>query len=218
MKLLPLYTTDEGGSVLVSSDTWPNVGGVLGLTRAQIAEARARACSRRAAAGSPTWLGRTTRWSSMPANYPAESFNHVHLWQEEPLCALLWYQKHLNAPVRAGFAGPPPTEADCKVPRGADRTWPALNREGMFRTPRAGVEFGDVVLTWYANQGETPLASPRGQLQDHIALSVGDLDAWVAKLRDEGVRLLEQPYRLGETRAVMIEGPSKEALELVEVR
>ena len=39
--LLPLYTTDEGGSVLVSSDTWPNVGGVLGLTRAQIAEARA---------------------------------------------------------------------------------------------------------------------------------------------------------------------------------
>jgi hypothetical protein len=38
--LLPLYTTEEGGSVLVSSDTWPNVGGVLGLTRSQIAEAR----------------------------------------------------------------------------------------------------------------------------------------------------------------------------------
>jgi hypothetical protein len=29
--------------------------------------------------------------------------------------------------------------------------------------------------------------------------------------------LLEPPYRLGETRAVMIEGPSREALELVEV-
>jgi 4-hydroxyphenylpyruvate dioxygenase-like putative hemolysin len=87
----------------------------------------------------------------------------------------------------------------------------------MFRTPRAGVEFGDVVLTWYANQGDTPLVSSRGQLQDHIALSVGDLDAWVAKLRGEGVRFLEQPYALGETRAVMIEGPSLEALELVEV-
>ena len=47
------------------------------------------------------------------------------------------------------------------MPRGADRTWPALNREGMFRTPRAGVEFGDVVLTWYANQGEPPLVEPR---------------------------------------------------------
>jgi len=41
VQLLPLYTTDEGGSVLVSSDTWPSIGNVLGLTREQIAEARA---------------------------------------------------------------------------------------------------------------------------------------------------------------------------------
>jgi 4-hydroxyphenylpyruvate dioxygenase-like putative hemolysin len=88
----------------------------------------------------------------------------------------------------------------------------------MFRTPRAGVEFGDVVLTWYANQGERPLASSRGQLQDHIALSVADLDAWADKLRAEGVKMLEQPYQLGASRALMIEGPSREALELVEVR
>ena len=209
MKPLPLYTTDEGGSVLVSSDTWPNVGGVLGLTRAQIAEARAKGVQPPGGGGFAYMAGPDNALVEYAGNYPAERFNHVHLWQEEPLCALLWYQRHLNAPVRAGFAGPPPTEADCKVPRGADRTWPALNREGMFRTPRAGVEFGDVVLTWYANQGETPLASPRGQLQDHIALSVGDLDAWVAKLRGEGVVLLEEPYRLGETRAAMIEGPSQ---------
>jgi hypothetical protein len=47
---------------------------------------------------------------------------------------------------------------------------------------------------------------------------VGDLDAWVAKLRDEAVVFLEAPYRIGQTRAAMIEGPSREALELVEVR
>src|SRR5713226_4988215 len=41
VKLLPLYTTDEGGYVLVSSDTWPGTGGVLGLTKPQIAEAKA---------------------------------------------------------------------------------------------------------------------------------------------------------------------------------
>src|SRR5262245_27633982 len=29
--LLPLYTGDGGGSVLISSDTWPGTGGVLGL-------------------------------------------------------------------------------------------------------------------------------------------------------------------------------------------
>ena len=45
-----------------------------------------------------------------------------------------------------------------------------------------------------------------------------NLDAWVARLRGEGVKFLEQPYKLGDTRAVMIEGPSREALELVEVK
>ena len=87
----------------------------------------------------------------------------------------------------------------------------------MFRTPRAGVEFGDVVLTWYMNQGSEPLAPSRGQMQDHIGLGVADLDAWVAKLEGEGVRFLDGPYRLGDTRAVMIEGPSREGIELVEV-
>jgi 4-hydroxyphenylpyruvate dioxygenase-like putative hemolysin len=72
-------------------------------------------------------------------------------------------------------------------------------------------------MWWYANQGEAPLVSSRGQLQDHIALSVSDLDAWADKLRGEGVTLLEPPYPLGATRALMIEGPSREALELVEV-
>jgi len=47
---------------------------------------------------------------------------------------------------------------------------------------------------------------------------VTDLDAWVAKLRREGVTILQEPYRLGDTRAVMIEGPSREALELVEIK
>jgi 4-hydroxyphenylpyruvate dioxygenase-like putative hemolysin len=66
--------------------------------------------------------------------------------------------------------------------------------------------------------GDRPLVSTRGHLADHIALSVSNLDAWVTKLRGEGVKFLEEPYKLGETRALMIEGPSHEALELVEVK
>ena len=42
--------------------------------------------------------------------------------------------------------------------------------------------------------------------------------SWIAKLQGEGVAFLTAPYRLGDTRAVMIEGPSREAIELVEVR
>jgi catechol 2,3-dioxygenase-like lactoylglutathione lyase family enzyme len=213
----PLYTSDEGESVLISSDTWPGEAGALGRTREEIASARAKNIQ-------PTRKGGFAYMSGGPedalfeiaGDYPSERFNHVHMWHEHPFCALLWYKKHLNAPVRAGFPDTDLTAQNCVVPRGEDRTWPALNREGMFRTPRAGVEFGDVVLTWYANQGEEPLVSSRGQMQDHIGLSVADLDAWIAKLKGEGVTFLDGPYRLGDTRAVMIEGPSREVIELVE--
>jgi uncharacterized glyoxalase superfamily protein PhnB len=217
VKMQPLYTTEEGGSVLISSDTWPSVGNTLGLTRAQIAEAKQKDVQ-------PTHKGGFAYMAGGPENalfeiagdYPQERFNHVHMWHEQPFCALLWYKKHLNAPVRQGFPDTELSEDNCRVERGADRTWPALNREGMFRTPRAGVEFGDVVLTWYANQGDAPLAPSRGQQQDSIGLKVADLDAWADKLHAEGITFLEEPDEFGPTRAFIIEGPSKEALVLVE--
>ena len=218
VELLPLYTSEEGGSVLISSDTWPGQGGVLGLTKAQIAETKRKGLGPAGGGGFAYMKGPDDALVEFAGDHAAERFNHVQLYQEDPFCAQLWYQKHFNAPPRAGWGGLRVTEAACKVQRGADRTWPALNREGMFRTPRAGVEFGDVALIWYANQGEKPLASSRGQLQDHIALSVTDLDDWIDKLRGENVTFLEQPYILGDTRAVMIEGPSREALELVEIK
>jgi hypothetical protein len=92
-----------------------------------------------------------------------------------------------------------------------------MERDGLYRSPRAAVDFSGVALTWYANQGNAALAPTRGSLYDHIALSVSNLDGWITKLRGEGVTLLEGPYPLGDTRAVMIEGPSREALELVEI-
>jgi catechol 2,3-dioxygenase-like lactoylglutathione lyase family enzyme len=217
VELLPLYTTDEGGSVLISSDTWPSIGGVLGLTREQIAEAKAKGVRPAGGGGFAYMRGPDNALVEYAGNHPAERFNHIHLYQEDPIAAFAWYQQHLSAPARPGYVPTPATEAGHQVSRGSDRTWPALNHEGMFRTPRAGVEFGDVSMMWYANQGDRPLASPRGQLQDHIALSVADLDAWADKLRSEGITFLEQPYPLGDTRALMIEGPSREAIELVEI-
>jgi catechol 2,3-dioxygenase-like lactoylglutathione lyase family enzyme len=218
VKLSPLYKEETGGEIFVSSDTWPNIGNTLGLTKAQIAEAKARHAEPTRVGGFAYMEGPDNALFEIAGNHGQERFNHVHMWQDDPFCALIWYQKHLNAPLRPGYDGTDLTEADCRVPRGAERTWPALKQEGMFRTPRAGVEFGDVSMMWYANQGETPLVSPLGQLQDHIGLSVSDLDPWIDKLKGEGVKFLNGPYPLGDTRAVMIEGPSKEALELVEVK
>ncbi|MGH7310887.1 MAG: VOC family protein [Candidatus Rokuibacteriota bacterium] len=218
VQLLPLYTTDEGGSVLVSSDTWPGTGGVPGRTKAQIAEAKATGVQPARTGGFGYMHGPDGALVEYAGNHAAERFNHVHMYQDDPFCAQLWYQQHLNAPVFAGRTSSTPlTESTCKVARGAERSWPALEQQGMFRAPAAAVVFGDVALPWYMNQGDRPLAPTRGQLYDHIALSVSDLDVWIAKLRREGVRFLEEPYKLGATRAVMIEGPSREALELVEV-
>ena len=222
--LMPLYTTDEGGSVLVSSDTWPGMGGVLGLTKAQIADARAKGVKSLGGAGFAYIAGPDGALIEYQGNFPRERFNHVHMYQEDPFCAQLWYRTHLNAPgPQAGTSGAAGggterTEANCKVSRASDRTWPALERQGMFRTPAAGVTFGDVAMNWYMRQTETPLVSTRGHLMDHVGLSVGDLDAWVAKLKREGVTFLEEPHALGNTRAAIIEGPSREAIELVEVK
>jgi catechol 2,3-dioxygenase-like lactoylglutathione lyase family enzyme len=224
VKLAPLYTTDAGGYVYISSDTWPGTGGVLGLTRAQILDAKARGVKPLGGGGFAYILGPENTLIEYAGDAPFEHFNHVHMSEQDPFCAQLWYQRHLEAAI------PPPanaptapaaiahTEADCKVARTPDRSWPALTREGMYRAPVAGVRFGDVALMWYAPQIDQPLLPTRGHLMDHIGLGVTDLDAWVAKLRREGVRFLRQPYRLGATRAAMIEGPSREAIELVEVK
>jgi catechol 2,3-dioxygenase-like lactoylglutathione lyase family enzyme len=219
VELLPLYIGDNGGAVFISSDTWPGTGGVLGLTQAQIIDAKAKDVQPSRTGGFAYMRGPDQAIVEYAGNHPAERFNHVHLYQEDPFCAQLWYQRHLHAPVYAGRTSSTPlTEATCKVARGSDRTWPALEREGMYRTPGAAVAFDDVALLWYMRQGDQPLVSSRGHVTDHIGLSVADLDAWVAKLRGEGVKFLAEPYALGDTRAVMIEGPSREALELVEVK
>ena len=42
LTLLPLYTEEAGGTVFTSADTWPGTGGALGLTKAGIADAKAK--------------------------------------------------------------------------------------------------------------------------------------------------------------------------------
>jgi catechol 2,3-dioxygenase-like lactoylglutathione lyase family enzyme len=217
VKLLPLYTSEEGGSVLISSDTFPGTGGILGLTKSQLAEAKTAGVKPEGGAGFAYLQGPDGAIIEYQGNMPVERFNHVHMYQENPFCAQLWYQKHLNAAV------PPPapgavahTEADCKVDH-SEPSWPGLEKEGTRRKPSAGVLFDDVAMMWYERQGDQPLVGTRGHLADHVGLSVGNLDAWVAKLKAEGVKFLKPPYKFGDTRAVMIEGPSLEALELVEI-
>ncbi len=220
--LVPLYTGsgEGGGTIFISSDTYPGTGGVLGLTRAQVADAKATGVKPNGGAGFAYLRGPDDALVEYQGNMPAERFNHVHMYQEQPFCAALWYQRQLNVPVPAPRPGVTVrTEENCRVERGRDKTLPALDWDGMFRTPAVqSTIFGDVNLYFYMNQGTTPAGPTRGHLIDHFAVSVGDLDAWIAKLKTGNVLFLEQPYKIGAHRAVLIEGPSKEAIEILEVK
>jgi catechol 2,3-dioxygenase-like lactoylglutathione lyase family enzyme len=215
--LLPLYTGEGAGTVFISSDTWPGSGGVLGLTRAGIADAKAKGVQPAGGPGFAYLRGPDDAVIEYQGNMAAERFNHVHMFHDQPFCAQLWYQKHLNVPAPA--KPPARTEANCAVERGPDKTLPALDWDGMHRTPSVNsTAFGDVSLFAYMNQHDSPAVSSRGHLIDHIGLSVSDLDAWIAKLAGAKVRLIEPAYRVGAHRAIMIEGPSREAIELIELR
>lgn len=221
-EILPLWTGDGDGSVQISSDSFPGARGTLGRTKEELAEAKAQGIKPVGGAGFAYLKGPDGYPIEVAGNFPGvpERFNHVHMFQDDPQCAQLWYQAHLNVKPRAGRGGAPApvvTEATCKSPHGPP-TWPGLEKIGMYRAPQGGVSFDDISMNWYVRQTEGPLVSTRGHFGDHIALSVGNLDAWYAKLKGEGVKILMEPYKLDSTRAFMIEGPSKEALELVEVK
>jgi hypothetical protein len=229
-RLIPQYTGPEGGTVDFSSDTFPGF-----LTNSQLEEATRNGERPAHRGGYFNWYG-PDGVVMETTDGPTERYTIVGMFEEQPYCALFWYQKHLNAADRpattrggaggGGAAGAgrgpaqasgPTSEADCQVSRGSEVSWPSTYKRGHRRIPPPQlVYFGDVTLRWYMNQEDRPLVSTRGQLMDHIALSVTNLDAWIAKLRSEGVKFLKQPYTFGDTRAVMIEGPSLEALELVE--
>jgi hypothetical protein len=214
--LVPMFTTDEGGSVFVSSDTWPGYADTFGRTKAQIEDAKAKNMQPTHGPGFGFIEGPDGVIIEFNGNDTVEHFNHMHLFEQDPFCARLWYQQHLSGKPTSNAGPSPLTAANCKVPR-PERSWVSLEREGMLRQ-LAGVTFDDIQVIWHVQQHETPLAPSRGQVIDHFALSVADLDAWSSKLHHEGVKFLTKPYKLGDTRAVMIEGPSREAIELVEIK
>jgi catechol 2,3-dioxygenase-like lactoylglutathione lyase family enzyme len=189
VRLLPLYTTDEGGSVFISSDAWPVTGSVLGLTKTEIARARVAGVQPPGGPGFAYIQGPDNATVEYQGNFPAERFNHVHMYQEDPFCAQLWYEKHLLGAGRVGVTTP--AEAACRVPRAPEPTWPALE-EGNIPDAVSDVAFGDVALSCSTRRRPAP-ASTKGHLADHIALSVTDLDLWLTKLRREGVAIVQQP-------------------------
>jgi hypothetical protein len=207
----PLYTSEDGAIVDISSETFPGT-----LTKSGVAEARQKGVTPSRQAGYTYIRGpQGLIVEGFERAGETERLGQIDMWQEEPVCAELWYAAHLGATRRAPATGPAPTEATCRVAPG-EPTWPSTMREGTRRTPSGRAGYGDVALFWYTKPGAQPLVSTLGQAVDHLAFAVTDLDAWVAKFRREDVKVLREPYPFGSGRAVLIEGPSREAIEVLE--
>ena len=58
-------------------------------------------------------------------------------------------------------------------------TWPAFDKAGMVRNPAGNIAVSDMASILIRPR-HGPYVSPRGQIVDHFALSVPDLDATVA--------------------------------------
>jgi Glyoxalase/Bleomycin resistance protein/Dioxygenase superfamily len=148
-----------------------------------------------------------------------ERFNHVHMYHEHPNCAMNWYVTHLGAkrPQGRGGAAPEPPAADCQTKTYAPPTWPSFAKTGFVRDPAGGVTIDDISISIRPWPGGG-LVSTRGKLVDHWAVSTADLTATVARLKSEGVKFLEEIHPWGNSRAAMIEGPDRIAIELVEIK
>jgi hypothetical protein len=148
-----------------------------------------------------------------------ERFNHIHVYHEHPQCAMIWYLNFLDAtlpPTPAGTASGPPTETNCKRPY-SPPTFPSFAKSGFVREPRGLVQFGDIAIMMVPWPGGG-LASTRGYVVDHFAISVSDLDARLARMKVAGVKILEEVHPWGNMRAAMVEGPDRVAIELVEMK
>jgi hypothetical protein len=110
-----------------------------------------------------------------------------------------------------------PLTGECKQLYGPP-TWPSFFKfPGFVREPSGSVLFDDINILIRPWPGGG-LVSPRGHIVDHWALSVADLEPTVARLKSESVKFLEEIHPWGNTRAAMIEGPDRVAIELVEVK
>jgi len=157
--------------------------------------------------------------------------SHTHFWGENPLCTANWHVEHLGAafpqnqnPFSSGMKFEGGRWNPCIVPTG-EITFPTYMAVGQLRIPAGNARIADANWLWYPRQcrdgrcgagNDLPLAKSRGQVVDHIGLVYPDLNPVLAHLKSANIRILEGPYKLADTRAVLIEDLDGLAFELIE--
>ena len=134
----------------------------------------------------------------------------MHFLSDNPVGAGQWYAEHFGLRVRKG-----PNEK---------RFY-----EGFQVGPSASfmvdnVNFilypaGYMEKQWPENWARhKQFATTKGRVIDHVGLSVDNLDETVARLKSEGVKVIGKSARFRQTkqRAIMIVGPDRLSIQLVE--
>jgi hypothetical protein len=112
------------------------------------------------------------------------------------------------------------------VPIG-DVSYPTYMAPGQLRIPVATYQLEGGIFSTYTRQcrngrcgpgNDKPLVKSKGQVADHIALSYPSLDQVIAHLRSRNVKIVEGPYKLADTRAIMIEDPDGLSIEILEAK
>jgi catechol 2,3-dioxygenase-like lactoylglutathione lyase family enzyme len=135
-------------------------------------------------------------------------FGHLHLLSADPVAAGEWYARHLGIPLRAKQTGKRVYEGFPVAPA----SFLQADNVSIIIYP---VECARVA--WPKNWSDRKdFESSRGRAIDHVAFSVDDLAGTVARLRNEGVKVLEPPHEVMGVKSVLIEGPDHIAIELVE--
>jgi Glyoxalase/Bleomycin resistance protein/Dioxygenase superfamily len=207
LTIAQMWDAADGTLVDMSSDTLPGLP-----TQEQILEMRARGVQPTREGGFGYLRGPDGAMIENAQAGTVERFNHVHMYHEHPNCAMRWYATHLGGRLAAALPG-----GDCQTKAYAPPTWPSFAKTGFVREPSGRVNFDDIAILIRPWPGGG-LVSTRGTLVDHWALSTTDVTATVARLKDEGVKILEEVHVWGTSRAAMIEGPDRIAIELVEVK
>jgi catechol 2,3-dioxygenase-like lactoylglutathione lyase family enzyme len=213
LEIAQMWDAADGKLVDMSSDTLPGLP-----TQEQILEMRAKGVQPARQGGFGYLRGPDGIMIENAQAGDVERFNHIHMYHEHPLCAMQWYVTHLGATLPQGRGGAPGTlpSGECKQPY-APPTWPSFAKfPGFVRDPSGAVFFDDISISIRPWPGGG-LVSTRGHVVDHWALSVAALEPTVTRLKEEGVKFLEDIHPWGNTRAAMIEGPDRVAIELVEV-
>ena len=232
LEIAQMWDAADGKLVDMSSDTLPGLP-----TQEQILEMRAKGTQPTRVGGFGYLRGPDGAMIENAQAGTVERFNHVHMYHEHPQCAMEWYSAHLGARVPQGRGGAAPTQgtgsaapqsqsgsapgaraaADCRTKTYAPPTWPSFAKTGFVREPSGSVFFDDIGILIRPWPGGG-LVSPRGKIVDHWAVSTADLNATVTRLKGEGIKLLEEIHAWGNSRAAMIEGPDRVAIEVVEVK